>query len=118
MTNFQKAYEQAEDEIKDKDIEKLKDYFKLILTKIEEQKKVKEGADEKLRILKLDLEDLKLGKIEKIKERYQLSPVAKSVLPLPSWAGDIMLCSYTTQPNWFNGTYNITTGGNIKTFYF
>jgi len=73
------AYKQAEKELFDNKLKEIKSYILETLEKIEAKKKEKSRIDEEMRILKLDLEDLRNGKFDKIEERNQKSPTAKKV---------------------------------------
>ena len=80
MTDVNKqAFEQAEKELLDKRVSEVKGYILETLEKIETKKKEKEKIDEELRVLKLDLDDLRSGKFEKIEERMSKSPISKEV---------------------------------------
>jgi hypothetical protein len=95
------AYEQAEKELLDKKITEVKGYILETLEKIEKKKKEKELIDEELRILKLDLEDLRNGKFDKIEERIRKSKVANQVsisFPNPWWTVN------STTNDWLNLT--------------
>ena len=65
---YKDALLQVEQEQKDKQLEELKGYFRKTLEAIENKKAEKERIEEELRVLKLDLEDLKEGKFKKIEE--------------------------------------------------
>lgn len=73
------AYEQAQKEMLENRVKEIKGYILETLEKIEEKKKVKERVEEELRILKLDLEDLRNGKFDKIEERLIKSKKARDV---------------------------------------
>ena len=81
-----KAFEQAEKELLDKKVEQIKGYILSTLEAIEIAKEEKRKAEEKLRILKLDLDDARNGKFDKIDERQQKSIVAKEFsVPVPNF---------------------------------
>lgn len=118
MTIHEQAYKDVEKEIQESELLKIKVMMKDILQKIQEQKEKKESAEESLRILKLDLDDLRLGKLEKIKERHRSEKVSQ-IIPIRFPIIDNIT---TWDPNrWFDftsGNYNITCqNGAIKTFY-
>lgn len=73
------AYEQAEKELLEEKIEEAKSLIKTTLESIELKKEEKKRVEEQLRVLKLDLEDLRKGNFEKIKERKEKSTVARNV---------------------------------------
>ncbi|PJB52884.1 MAG: hypothetical protein CO099_10180 [Bdellovibrio sp. CG_4_9_14_3_um_filter_39_7] len=118
---YKDALLQVEQEQKDKQLEELKGYFRKTLEAIENKKAEKERIEEELRVLKLDLEDLKEGKFKKIEERQNEAPTAKRVSvihfertfwpqPHPSqfpWWND-----------WYGGTWTVNSTSGRKTFYF
>lgn len=73
------AFKQAEKELLERKVKEVKGYILETLEKTELKKKEKAKLDEELRILKLDLEDLRQGKFDKIEERKQKSKVAREV---------------------------------------
>lgn len=122
-----KAFEQAEKELMDGKIKEVKGYILETLEKIESKKKDKDKLDEELRVLKLDLEDLRNGKFEKIEERRSKSLVARGVsVHIPSLLNTVFtqgLCDTSLTNtygssilNWLDatsGTYTTTD----KVFY-
>jgi hypothetical protein len=78
-----KAFEQAEKELFDKQVKKAKDYILQTLEKIEQKKKEKSKVEEELRVLKLDLEDMRKGNFKSIEERVEKSIVAQEVTVIP-----------------------------------
>ena len=106
------AFKKAEQELLDKKVNEVKGYILETLEKIEQKKKDKEKIEEELRILKLDLEDFRNGKFDKIEERINKSKLARQVSVNftgfhPPFTGDWL--------NWTSGTYP-TNSGTI--FYF
>jgi len=79
LTISKKALELAEQELLNQRVEEIKGYMTKTLQNIESKKKEKERIEEELRILKLDLEDLRGGKFDKIEERIQKSPTARNL---------------------------------------
>ena len=80
------AFNLAEKEIEaekkreyDKQVEEVKEIVKRTLTELESLKAKKQETEEKIKVLKLDLDDLKQGKLELIKERQDKSDLARSV---------------------------------------
>lgn len=117
---LKQAFEDVQKEISSKEIEIYKEYFKKTLQKIEEKKKQKEQIEEELRILKLDLDELKEGKLEKIKERQVKSELANKV-SVVKFSQKQILNNFPV--NWYTGTYiisctNNTQGNFYRTFYF
>jgi hypothetical protein len=78
-----KAFEQAEKELFDKRVKIAKDYILQTLEKIEEKKKEKAKVEEELRVLKLDLEDIRKGNFKSIEERVEKSSVAQDITVIP-----------------------------------
>lgn len=114
MTQYDKAYQEVNKELENAKIEQfkkeLKQYTQEQLDSEERLKADKEKIEEKLRIIKLNLDNLKNGKFEAIEERMKKSEVARQLSNvnfsfIPSLWNDSFL----------NGTY-ITWNG--KTFYF
>ena len=92
------AAKEAEKEFLKRKILEVKESILKTLEKMEEKKKDKEKIEEELRILKLDLDDLRKGDFDKIAKRQNKSDVAKEVsVSIPS--------SWTTTSNntgqWF-----------------
>lgn len=79
------AYKQAEKELLENKVKEVKDFILQTLNKIESKKKEKARVEEELRVLKLDLEDLRHGNFDKIEERREKSKVAQGVsIVMPS----------------------------------
>lgn len=123
----QQAFKDAEAQFLKEKTEEVKGYILETLKSIEREKKAKDLIEEKLRILKMDLEDLRNGKFDKIEERKAKSALAKSISVSSSGfvgfaqftnAGctSLSLSNVTNTVNWGNvtaGTYNTPT----KTYY-
>ena len=82
MTKNNKAFIEAEKELQKDRINEIKNVMKSLLQKIQDEKEIKAKAEENLRLLKLDMDDLRAGKIEKIKERHDTSRRAKDISPI------------------------------------
>lgn len=114
MTEINKeAYKQAEKELLEKRVNEVKGFILETLEKIERKKKEKARIEEELRVLKLDIEDMKNGKFDKIEERIEKSKVARgiSVISFPSpfyWDGN---------SNVWNGLVSGTYTVNGRSFY-
>ena len=74
-----KAFELAEKELEDKKIEKLKDVVKDTLHKIKDLDKQIDELESERKILKLDIDDLKAGRLDRIEERQKVDKKAKRV---------------------------------------
>ena len=78
---IKKVVQQTEKELREeetqKQIKKVKEIVKRTLSKIEDVKKDKAEVDKRLKYLKMDLDDLKEGKLDRIEERQSKDPEAK-----------------------------------------
>jgi hypothetical protein len=124
MTMYEEAAKAAESEFKDKEVAKVKEWVISLLTKIEEKSKAKEKIEEEIRVLRKDLEDLKEGKLDKIKERQNKSQVAREISPL----NDLFLRPlhplhplHPLDPSWWventSGTYNLTCSNGLQRWF-
>ena len=84
--DIKRAYDLAQKEIEakknkehEKQVAEVKEIVKRTLEEIETLKEKKENIDEELKILKLDIDDLKAGKLERIKERQDKDPKSKGI---------------------------------------
>jgi len=84
--DVKQAVSDAEKELKkEKELEKakqvaeVKEIVKRTLLEVEKLKEQEGDIKDKLKILKLDIDDLKQGKLERIKERQDKDPLAKDV---------------------------------------
>ena len=118
MTEINKeAYKQAEKELLEKRVNEVKGFILETLEKIERKKKEKAKIEEELRVLKLDIEDMKNGKFDKIEERIEKSSVARgvSIVVVPSWDNTIPCGSQNlTWSGLVSGTYTVSNG---RSFY-
>lgn len=73
-----KGYEQAEQELKEKQISEVKEIVKRTLERLAEVDKDIDKLQERKKYLKLDLEDLKEGRLDRIEERQEKDPKAKN----------------------------------------
>ncbi|MAH45450.1 hypothetical protein CMI37_06455 [Candidatus Pacearchaeota archaeon] len=64
------AFKEAEKELMESKVDEIKEVMKSILQAIQTKTEEKAQAEESLRLLKLDMADLKDGKLEKIKQRH------------------------------------------------
>ena len=114
---FKEAFNQIENAKKQEKIEIVKQMITENLQRIERRKEEKERIEEELRILKLDLEDLKNGKFDKIQERIDKSVVARRIS-----AYNQLMWPFNGMVDWpmiTTGTYSIkTSDGRTKLFYF
>jgi len=126
-TTHEEAYKQAMEEIHEEEIKEIKEIAKIILQKQQDYTEQKHDAEDALRLLKLDLEDLRKGKIEKIRERhvkskkaYEYSPIDLSKVSPPA-NGDTWVMSHWDMNSWndaTSGTYTVTTSnGTLREFY-
>lgn len=75
----QEGYELAEKETREKQVREVKEIVTKTLEKLDKVQKEIEKLREEERILKLDITDLKEGKIDRIVERQEKDPKAKEV---------------------------------------
>lgn len=115
MTEINKeAYKQAEKELLEKRVNEVKGFILETLEKIEHKKSEKAKIEEELRVLKLDIEDMKNGKFDKIEERIEKSRIARNVsifIPHLNWPIENVT---NTWPSLITGTYTVTNG---RSFY-
>lgn len=79
---MKKAFDLAENEVEEKQIENLKNIIKNILQKKKDKEKEIEDLQEDVKILKQDIDDFKSGRLDKVKERHELDPKANTVAPI------------------------------------
>lgn len=128
--NVKQAFKEVEQELSKAKVEELKGYIRSTLTALEQSKEVVKQEQEKQRIYKLDIEDLRKGNITSIEERQKESPMAKQCSKVVT----INILQHIVQQNpWFNqpmmwtnatsGTYAInltqysSTGTTTKSIY-
>lgn len=68
---------EAEKEAQQKQIDKVKEIVKNLLTKISEKKELEEKIRAERKLLEKDLDDLKAGRLDRIEERQKIDPEAK-----------------------------------------
>jgi len=73
------GYELAEKELKERQIQEVKKIVTCTLEKIHNLEKARVDLTEKIKIIKKDLDDLKLGKLDLIAERQEKDEKAKEV---------------------------------------
>ena len=73
------AFKDAEKSLKDKEVEEVKKIVLKTLEKINDLKKTKAEAEEKIKILKMDLDDLKEGRLDRMAERQEKDGRAKQI---------------------------------------
>ena len=81
-----RAYSEAEDSLKEKQVEEVKRIVLKTLEKIDSLKKDKDKAqdsvkdiEEKIKLLKMDLDDIKEGRLDRLAERQEKDDRAKHV---------------------------------------
>ncbi len=113
IKEYKQAYQEVNDEFQQQKIEKFKvelKKYKLEQLQFQENfKQQKQDIEEKLRIIKLNLDNLDKGDFKAIEERMKKSEKAK----------DLTQTSFTWIPKWFDDSWTAGTFpvGN-KTFYF
>lgn len=75
---IQRAYSEAQKEVEEKAIENVKIIIKRTLEELEKAKNDKAKIEEKIKYLKMDLEDIKDGKLSKITERQAIDEKARN----------------------------------------
>jgi hypothetical protein len=103
-------FSKAEEELQKEKVEMVKGFILDTLKRLEFKKSQKEGIEEEIRILKMDLDDLRAGNFEKIKERINHSATAKQISVYPN----LVDVSEKNWPSLTGGTYN--TG--FKIYYY
>ena len=109
-------------EIDEKKLEERKNYVRAYkqeqLEAQEQWKAKKEEAEDKLRIIKLNLENLDKGNFEAIDERIRKSEQARGLSLV--WNGGSFSGTLTGNfnPSWTSGTYVIQTPLGKKIYYF
>lgn len=108
---FHIGFKEAESEFKERLTKEIKRQTLLTLEALEKARVEKSKVEEKIRILKMDLDDLKLGKLDKIKERQQKSKVACQV--------SLLDVSRLLSPGSItvNGGLSLSSGSSLETFY-
>lgn len=79
---LKKAFDLANNEVEEKQIENLKNIIKTILQKKKDKEQEIEELQEDVKILKQDIDDFKAGRLDKVKERHEVDPKANSVAPI------------------------------------
>lgn len=74
-----KAFEQAEQDARDKQVAEVKKIVTKTLEKLDAVKKELKAKHEEERLLKMDIDDLKEGRLDRIAERQDKDPEAKKV---------------------------------------
>ena len=105
------AFAEVEKQLQDQKIVKVKEYILQTLNSIDIKKNEKARIEESLRILNLDLEDLRNGKFEKIEERNKSSQLAQSI---SSYLPIDFPFKVINWPELTNGTYQT----QFKIWYF
>jgi hypothetical protein len=116
MTTKQ-TYEKNELEAK---VNEIKNYILLTLESLETKKREKAKLEEEIRILKMDIEDLRRGNFDKIDERRNKSAVAKSISKFPGISiieVDFPQVTLIQPAYWFEATAGTYQVGN-RNFYF
>jgi len=112
--NIKKAFELAEQEVQDKNIQNLKEIVKKLLEKKKKKEEDKREIENEISTIKNTLDNFKSGRLDKVKEMLDTDPKAKEVAPL-----NIIVIQndnyikYPTKPwywnyevNWNNGNWS------------
>jgi len=109
---FKEAFKEAHEEYNLKLQKEAKRMTLLTLEAIECKKSEKAKLEEELRVLKLDLDDLKFGQIDKIKERQKKSDMANNVSVVKFDWSLLALSPKFVYTGWVNDTYTTSSGNN------
>jgi len=124
---IKKAVQLAEKELEETKIGFLKDMVKKTLEAIENLTKEKNKLEEEIKVLKMDIDDLKAGRLDKIEERQNTSELAKRTSKISVKEKEIQIPSqihsylpywqriYSVTPLYYEAT-TWTSDGNTVTF--
>ena len=128
--NYQKivseSIEKSEQEKQEAEIKKIKDIVSRILTKIDDLKTKKIDLEKEIRVLQDDLDDLKAGRLDKIKERQDKDPehngytliiikeIEKEYQPLYPWRSPWQI-EIKPEATWKEDYYTTTNNGFLIT---
>ena len=70
---IKKAFDLAENEVEEKQIEYLKNIIKSLLQKKKDKEKERDELDEDIKLIKQDIDDFKAGRLDKVKERHEVN---------------------------------------------
>jgi len=76
---IKKGYEVAKQELQEEEINRVKEVIKATLRKMEDLKQQKRKLEKQIKILRLDIEDFKSGRLDRIEERQKVDKEAKEV---------------------------------------
>ncbi len=92
------AVKSAEEELRNEEKQKIKNVVKATLELLQQKEEKRKVLDNEIKILKLEISDLKDGRLDRLKERQDLDPKAKEVsvivikekiiekhIPTPNW---------------------------------
>lgn len=79
--NIKTAIESAEQEIQEKEIEKLKGIVKDLLIKKANKEGEKREIEKEISVIKQTIDDFKAGRLDKVKELIEKDSVARQILP-------------------------------------
>lgn len=80
--NIKKAFELAEQEVQEKQIENLKQIVKKLLQTKSDKEEEKRKIESDIKIIKTTIDDFKAGRLDKVKEMLEKNPEAKKITPL------------------------------------
>lgn len=96
---IKKAFDLAENEVEEKQIEYLKNIIKSLLQKKKDKEKKRDELDEDIKLIKQDIDDFNAGRLDKIKERHEVNERADKVAPIQiTIINDNSRVNYPTQP--------------------
>ncbi len=77
--DVQKGFELAEKELNEKRVQEVKEIVKKTLEKLELAKQKKQTIEDEIKYLKMDIDDLRAGRLDLIEERQLKDPKAKKI---------------------------------------
>lgn len=122
--NMKKAFEAAEQELQEKDVQHLKGIIKNLLQSKKDKEKKRDEIDAEIKVIKQDIDDFKAGRLDKIKERHDINPDADKSSPINIIiVNDNSRRVYPTQPwrwnyevQWLPAVWNISTTTGTGTY--
>ena len=108
--NIKKAFDLAQNEVEEKEIAHLKNIIKKTLEEKKRLEKNRDELDEKIKLIKQDIDDFKSGRLDKIKERHDANPIADVVVPIQITIINDNSRKYYPQKPWM---WNYEVGWNL-----
>ena len=93
-----KGYEATKQELQEEEISKVKGIIKATLKKLKDLQEQKREIEKQIKILKLDIEDFKAGRLDRVEERQKIDEEAKKVSVVVIEKEVVRECPYWYQP--------------------